>query len=886
MNKVEKIDKFQTPFSAFYEAKRLESFVDDKSLLPVYASSTAEIFPYQIAAAQFALRSDYLKGCILCDEGSLGKTYEALLIAGQKWYEGKENILVILPQNLVSQWIRKLESDFTIPFSLWHNSLLPPQEDGIVITTYDYALKRAKQIKQIDWDLVIFDEADALSKAENKTTLVLKDSVREAYKLLLTPTPITLSIMDIYGLIHFIDESVLPDADFFYKRYFRKPENYPELTSWVSQFCFRTLKVQTTEYVNFTNRIPIMIDYPLLKEERELYKLISTYLASDDKVAYPTLDNYNLNLLFYKSLSSSTQAFSNMLNSAIQRTYGFEKTVLIQIQTLANNIKINSKTTQLLKVLKSTFNHLTSMKVNQKAIIFVDNNTTLDVLYSIFCDESYDTLKYKDNATLEKFRNEKDIQILVTTDSAAKGLDIEYCPVVVNYDLLYNAIEMEQRICRCHRQGQKSDVLVINMLSKENFTDVRILQLINKRTLQFNGIFGMSDDIVGNFDTKIKEVLKDFRHRDVVLDSFRENLSIHKETNEKIVSHAEDMLFTTFTKSVADKITVTPKYIKEKIDEINQDLWDVVKYFFKSRNYNYTIDDEKKTLTCNDDVGPFLFYYWTGNHNKPYQGMQQYGLSRDFKPHYARITYTSPISRGVLSEIKWLCPKSGEIYVNKEIEACEIGFYEVRIVSKDGYLETKYVLAGQTQSGTILNEQECKDLLDLPIVEYKELENENYSSMENSFAGVGLLDFKISKDQLLDDYLKRKKGSFGYEIEKIKILAGRKKSNLEVSLNELKTEIKDLKKQIENGISDRFEELKITKKIKVLENELKKKSEKLFFANAQIDVETEEAIEELTKTSRFKVNLDRCFKVRIFGAISITQDEDDEDTRFRIQKQY
>lgn len=145
------------------------------------------------------------------------------------------------------------------------------------------------------------------------------------------------------------------------------------------------------------------------------------------------------------------------------------------------------------------------MNVNQKAIVFVDNNTTLDNLYMIFRQNGYNTLKYKDNDTLEKFRNEEDVQILVTTDTAAKGLDIEYCPVVVNYDMIYNSIQMEQRICRCHRQGQKSDVLVINLLSRENFADVRMLELINKRTLQFNGIFGMSDDIVGNFDTKIKK---------------------------------------------------------------------------------------------------------------------------------------------------------------------------------------------------------------------------------------------------------------------------------------------------------------------------------------------------------------------------------------------
>ena len=175
------------------------------------------------------------------------------------------------------------------------------------------------------------------------------------------------------------------------------------------------------------------------------------------------MDEYNMSLMFFNTLSSSPQAFSNMLSPAINRTYGVEKSVLTKMQDIASKIEVNSKTQQLLKILKRVFNHLKTCKVNKKAIVFVDKNITLDVLYKIFTREGYNTLKYKNNDTLEKFRYDSEIQILVTTDSAAKGLDIEYCPVVVNYDLLYNSVEMEQRICRCHRQGQKSDVLVINL---------------------------------------------------------------------------------------------------------------------------------------------------------------------------------------------------------------------------------------------------------------------------------------------------------------------------------------------------------------------------------------------------------------------------------------
>ena len=94
---------FDTPFHAYITARGLGALEKNEALLPVFASSSIGIYPYQIVAAQFAMRSQYIKGCILCDEGSLGKTYEALLIASQQWYEGKDRLLLVLPNSLVNQ---------------------------------------------------------------------------------------------------------------------------------------------------------------------------------------------------------------------------------------------------------------------------------------------------------------------------------------------------------------------------------------------------------------------------------------------------------------------------------------------------------------------------------------------------------------------------------------------------------------------------------------------------------------------------------------------------------------------------------------------------------------------------------------------------------------
>ena len=120
--------RFQSSFEAMWAARRLANLADE-NLIPAFASANIKILPYQIAAARFALRSANIKGCILCDEGSLGKTYEALLVVSQRWYEGKERILIVLPQNLKNQWQEKLTKEFTLPLTDWSEYTLEAEPE-------------------------------------------------------------------------------------------------------------------------------------------------------------------------------------------------------------------------------------------------------------------------------------------------------------------------------------------------------------------------------------------------------------------------------------------------------------------------------------------------------------------------------------------------------------------------------------------------------------------------------------------------------------------------------------------------------------------------------------------------------------------------------------
>ena len=287
-----------SPFHAMYKARELANYAYGRDrLVPVFASADIEIYPYQIAAAQFALRSPYLKGAILCDEGSLGKTYEALLVITQLWYEGKERILLVVPTPLLWQWADIIEKSFSIPFFTLDNNAaideaiaagveIPFLQDGIILTTYDFAAEKADELAVTPWDVTVFEEAHHLRKfhtEHNKTAAALHRAAGDSFKLLLTATPMQNSIMDLYGLIGFIDDAVFPDENTFYQRYFRKPENYAELAERVSKFCFRTTRPEVAGYVKIPDRLPVTAEFILTAKEQRLYDLLDTYLQTGVK---------------------------------------------------------------------------------------------------------------------------------------------------------------------------------------------------------------------------------------------------------------------------------------------------------------------------------------------------------------------------------------------------------------------------------------------------------------------------------------------------------------------------------------------------------------------------------------------------------------------------
>lgn len=298
-------------------------FGDLEKLIPVYLRTGIEVFPHQIAAATFAVSNPLSKGYILCDEVELGKAIEAMLVVSQYYYSGKTKIAFVVPAVLIGQWTVAVEKQFKLDAKVIKNAYdLSVIGENIAIVSYDLANKLCDAFKAVAWDLVVFEEAHCLRKyriKENKTAVNLANAFEGRKKLLLTATPMCSSVMDLFGLIGFIDESIFPDQAEFYKRYYKKPENYAELRERIAPFTFRTLRNQVKISAKLTERTVHTQVYSLSQNERQLYSTLENYIAKPKKAAFPEMDSYELNLMLYKLLSSSVFAFSKTLSGIIAR---------------------------------------------------------------------------------------------------------------------------------------------------------------------------------------------------------------------------------------------------------------------------------------------------------------------------------------------------------------------------------------------------------------------------------------------------------------------------------------------------------------------------------------------------------------------------------------
>lgn len=886
----------KSSYQAYYTARKLDALPDRDKLLPVYASSSIEMYPFQVTAAGFALRSPFQKGIILCDEAGMGKSHEAMLIVAQRWMEGHGRILLCIPNiDLLSQWTELLDRCYTVPYVVltsrqeWEANISQDspngfEQDGIVITTYDYAADHEEQAASVAWDLTVFEEANALSGVYQESSRQARALYRiagKSFKLLLTGTPIEKNIMDLYGLIWFIDNTILPEEKEFLTRYLRRPENYPELSGRVSKYCFRTLRSQARGCAKMPERLLLTEEYTRSEPERYVYQLLYDYINKPVKLAFPEMESYDLALRLLGLQGSSTAAISQTIQGVIRRLKAMdsaddEVAELNHILDACARVPVDAKALELMRILDRGFQMIKKTGARKKAVVFTESVETQKMLAAIV-GKKYKVFCYNGSMDYSAIRRFKETgEVLISTDNGARGFNLEEAAFVIQYDLLYNTLKMEQRIDRCHRLGQQNDVLAVAFIDKENFADVRKLELASKRTLVSDGVFGISHAVLGGFsddlDAAFKKISERIRTATQVEADYQQTLTERANENRKQVASAEEILFTTFSKQLADKVYLTPRYVEQRTAEMNQELWDLAKWFFNQYNASHTdcffeIDDTAQTITATRyESLPTLFYYWNGSRNRKYQSLKAYGMAKDFKPRSGRITFSSIIGQGILREVE--CADTGCCYVPNlapEMENAEIALYSVEISSPArGVIKEIPVLVGQTADGEPLTEAECQCLLAQTVETVAENEHKTPHWLKRTGRSHPL-DRLVRADALLADQIKELSPYYAEETERLTLETKRKKTALAKKADLLEGQIQELEASRSKITGDRLKLLRLDKQINQLRREYMSGQENQFFEAMQLDLELEEKIKALAENEKLTATAVREFVVKTNG---------------------
>ena len=305
---------------------------------------------------------------------------------------------------------------------------------------------------------------------------------------------------------------------------------------------------------------------------------------------------------------------------------------LVRYAQWARSIGIDTKSRSLLKALELGFIEMEKMGANRKALIFTESRRTQDYLKNFLESNGYggqlvlfngtnsdpDSRRVIDKwvedngatgrvtgsraidsrtALIEDFQNRA--SVMIATEAAAEGVNMQFCSLVVNYDLPWNPQRIEQRIGRCHRYGQKHDVVVINFLNERNEADRRVHELLSEKFNLFSGVFGASDEVLGqiesgvDFERRILAIYQQCRTPEEIDVAFRQLQAEMDETIQSKMDETRQVLLEHFDEDVHARLKMRLDDARAKLDRIGHQLWTLTRVVLDS---HATFCDENLTF--------------------------------------------------------------------------------------------------------------------------------------------------------------------------------------------------------------------------------------------------------------------------------------------------
>ncbi|MFC0188292.1 DEAD/DEAH box helicase [Fictibacillus aquaticus] len=451
--------------------------------------------PHQLNVAKTVIEEMNGKA-ILADEVGLGKTIEAGLILKEYMIRGlAKKVLILVPASLVIQWEQELNQKFFIPAVAQRKSYVWEQCE-VVVSSIDTAKRSPHRdiVLNQDYDIVVIDEAHKLKNKRTKNYEFVQ-LLKKKFCLLLTATPVQNRVEEIFNLVTLLKPGHLGnqenfDKDFRNDRHSLKNEE--KLKQLVNKVMVRNRREETG--LKWPKRIVKTIPIQLSESERNLYDSISE-LKSEP---YFQRSKFAVLTLLREVCSSREAAFitlRNMLQKLENSPYA-QQLIASQMKKV-ELVTQNSKAMKALELIQS---------IDSKVIIFTEYRATQLYLQWFLQQNGISSVPFRGGFKRSKkdwmthlFKNHA--QVLIATEAGGEGINLQFCQNIINYDLPWNPMRIEQRIGRVHRIGQQGDVYIYNFAT-ENTIEEHILNLLYNKINLFESVIGELDEILTKFEMK------------------------------------------------------------------------------------------------------------------------------------------------------------------------------------------------------------------------------------------------------------------------------------------------------------------------------------------------------------------------------------------------
>jgi len=453
-------------------------------------------YHYQVEVARRVLRD--LRGrAILADEVGLGKTIEAGMVVKEYLLRGlARTVLVLAPSSLVLQWRDEMSAKFGLEFATTSDPefRLDPaafwKAAPLAIASLELA-RRAEHRERVasrSWDIVVVDEAHRMKNRRTQSHRLVR-SLQSRFLLLLTATPIQNDLLELHHLVTLVQPGLFGTEPAFRRAHVdranpRRPRDRDGLRRVLRQAMIRNTRAVAD--VRLPPRHAATIEVEPAPPEA------AAYLAADRFAARSlgSLPRMRLRHLL-QAACSSPAALAEAAGRLLDGRPGGDADLQAAVE--AGPLGTGAKGRRLLELLGE--------RPDEKALVFSGLRATLEALSGLLHAEGIPHAVYSGSLTagakeeaMRRFREE--VPVLLSSESGGEGRNLEFCRTLVNYDLPWNPLRIEQRVGRVHRIGQSREVFIFNLCTQGTLEE-HLLEVLHDKLRMFELVVGEMDTVLG-----------------------------------------------------------------------------------------------------------------------------------------------------------------------------------------------------------------------------------------------------------------------------------------------------------------------------------------------------------------------------------------------------